>query len=86
MKLGPVTKLGKRNTGTSKNLTRMSCQQNMTLFTFFQFMADLEQSGNQIPDAWSVKLIFSLAVTLYLTKTANRTKKSVTQLSSYCFE
>ena len=63
----------------------MSCQQNMALFTFFQFMANLEPSGSQ-PGAWYAKLTFSLAVILYLTKTANRTKKSVTQLSSYCFE
>ena len=33
----------------------------------------------------SVKLTFSLTVTLYLTKTENRTKKSLTQLSHYCF-
>ena len=34
----------------------------------------------------SVILIFSLIVTFYLTKTENRTKKSLTQLSYYCFE
>ena len=40
---------------------------------FFQFMADLKQSGSQILDSWSVKHIFSLIVTFYLTKTENRT-------------
>ena len=44
--------------------------------SFFQFMANLEQSGNQIPDAGSEKLSYSLIVTIYLRKTENRTKKS----------
>ena len=43
----------------------MSCQQIVVS------MANLEQSGSQIPDAWSVKLTFSLTVTFYLTKTDN---------------
>ena len=34
----------------------------------------------------SVKLTFSLIVTFHLTKIENRAKKSLTQLSSYCFE
>ena len=42
--------------------------------------------GSQIPDALSVKLIFSLTMTFYLTKIENRTKTSLTQLSKYCFE
>ena len=33
-----------------------------------------------------VKLMFSLLETCYLTKSENRTKKSLTQLSHYCFE
>ena len=36
---------------------------------------------SRIPDAWSVKIIVLLIV-----KTENRTKKSLTQLSYYCFE
>ena len=36
-------------------------------------------------DALSVKLTFSLKVTFYLTKTKKRTKKSLKQLSHYCF-
>ena len=54
--------------------------------SFFQFMANLEQFGSRILDAESVKLIFSLIVTFYITKTENRTKKSLTKLSQYCFE
>ena len=34
----------------------------------------------------SVKLIFSLIVTFYPTKTENITKKFLTHLSQYCFE
>ena len=54
----------------------------MTSLSFFRFMANLEQSGSQIPD---VKLTFSI-VTFHLIKTDNRAKKSLTQLSHYCFE
>ena len=54
--------------------------------SFFRFMANLEPSRSQIPDAWSVKLTFSLTITFYLTKTENRTKKSLRQLSHCCFE
>ena len=45
----------------------------MTLLPFFQFTDNLEQLGSQIP------VIISLTVTFYLTKTENRTKKSLTQ-------
>ena len=64
----------------------MSCRKIVTSLSFFQFMANLEQSGSQIPDAESAKLMFSLIITFYLTKTENRTKKSLTQLSQCCFE
>ena len=37
-------------------------------------MTNLEQSISWIPDAWSVKLTFSLIVTFYFTKTENGTK------------
>ena len=78
MKLGPVTKLDKRNKTTSKKF--------MTSLSFFGFLANLEQSGGRIPDTESAKVMFSVIVTFYLTKTENRTKKSLTQLSHYCFE
>ena len=50
--------------------------------SFFLFMANLEQFGSQIPDARSVKVTFALIVTFYITKTENKTKKSVAPLSS----
>ena len=86
MKLGPVTKFDKKNKTTSKNLTMTLCRPIVTSLSLFRFMANLEQSGSRIPDAYSVKLSFSLKVTFYLTKTESRTKKSLTELSQYCFE
>ena len=86
MKLGPATKLDKRNTAASKNMEMTSCQQIVTSFSLFLFMANLKQSESWIPDAWSVKLTFSSIVTFYLTKTENRTKKSPTGFSYYCFK
>ena len=55
----------------------------VTSLQIFQFTVNLEQSECQVPDA---KLMFSLIVIFYLTKTENRTNKSQTQLSYYSFE
>ena len=46
-----------------------SCQQIVTSLSFSLYMANLVQSGRRIPDAWSVKLRFSLTVAFYLTET-----------------
>ena len=75
MKLGPVTKVDKRKMATSKKLTMMSCQQIVASLSSIQFMANLQSYRSQIPDAWSLKLTFSLTITFYLRKTENRTKK-----------
>ena len=85
MKHGPVTKLDKRNKKPIKMTTMTQCQKIVTSLSFhYHFIANLEQSGSQIRDA--VTLIFSLIVAFYPTKITNRTKKSATQLSQYCFE
>ena len=78
MKLVPVPKLYKRNLTTSKNLTLTSYRKIVTSLSFFKFLANLEQSGGQTPDTESVKNMFSVTVTFCLTKTENRTKKSLT--------
>ena len=79
MKFGPVTKLDKRNkTISKKKLTMMPYRKTVTSLSFFQFMANLDQSGSRIPDAQPVEVIFSSTVTFYLTKTENRTKISLT--------
>ena len=79
MRLGPVTKIDKSNTTTLKILTVTFCQQIMMSLPFFQFMASVEQCGCQILDTWFPK--FSLITTFYQTKTENKTKNSLTQLS-----
>ena len=49
-------------------------------------MANLEQARSQTLQVWSVKLTFSVIVAVYLTKTENRTEKTLTQISYNCFE
>ena len=51
MNLGPITKLDKRNTTTSKKLVMTSCQKIVTSLPFFYVTANLKQPGNRIPDA-----------------------------------
>ena len=58
----------------------------MTSLSLLGLLANLEQSGGRIMDTESAKVMFSVIGTFCLTKTANRTKKSPTQLSHYCFE
>ena len=61
-----------------------SFRKTVTSLPFFQFTANLEQPGSWIPNAQSVKLIFFINGNLLSYK--NRTKKSLTQLSHYCFD
>ena len=48
--------------------------------SFFRYMVNL-QPNRRIPDAWFIKLTFSLTITLYLTKTEDRNTKSPKRLS-----
>ena len=86
MKLGPVSKICKRNTAKSKTINNDVILTNCYLVVIFQFKANLEQYESRILDTWSVILLFSLTVIFYLTKTENRTKTSLIQLSCYIFE
>ena len=63
MKLEPLTKLDKRNTSYTQTVASLS---------FYRFVVNLEQSGSWIPDAWSVKLTFSLMVIFSLKKTEKK--------------
>ena len=63
-----------------------SCQKIVTSLSFFGFLANLEQSEGWIPDTESAEVMLSVTATFCLTKTENRTTKSLTQLSHYCFE
>ena len=77
----PITIFDKRNTATSNNIDEEVMLTNIvTSLLFFQFMANLEQSENWIPDSWSLKLTFLLIVTIYSMENKHRTKKSLTQL------
>ena len=86
MKLGPVTKIDKRNKTTSKKIDVDVMSENCDVIVIFRILANLEQSGCRIPNTDSAKIMFSVIVTFCFTKTENRTKKSLTQLSHYCFE
>ena len=52
-----------------------SCRQTVTSMSFFRFMADLQPSESRIPNSPLIDL----------TKTENIARKSLTQLSYYCF-
>ena len=69
MKIKPVIKIVKRNKITSKKLTIASCLKTVTSLSVFGFLANLEQSGCRIPNTESGKVMFSVIVTLCLTKT-----------------
>ena len=86
MKLESVTKLDKRKETKSEKFDDDFMSKIVTSLSLFQFMANLEQSGGRILDAYPIKLLFSLTVTFYFSKTENKTKLSSTQLSHYCFE
>ena len=86
MKLGPVTKLDKKNKTTSKEFYNDVISRNCDVIAIFPLYGQF--GAIQKPDSGriTVKLMFSLTITFYLTKTENSTKKSPTQLSHYCFQ
>ena len=45
MKLGPVTKLNKRNIRMSKKIDDDAMSENFDVIVIFQFLVNLEQSG-----------------------------------------
>ena len=57
MKLLPVTKPDKRNKTISKKFDNDVCRKIVTSLSFFQFMANLGESENRIPDEKSVKFL-----------------------------
>ena len=89
MKFGPITKIDKKKQKQQqqrqKNLVLTSCRKIATSLSFFEFLANLEQSRGWILDKESTKVVFSVIVTFCLTKTENKSKKSLTQLLHCCF-
>ena len=86
MKLGPLTKLDKRNKRMSKKIDDDVMSANCDVIIVFPIYGQFGAIRKPDSGRMSVKLTFSLIVTFYLTKTENRTKKPLTQLSRYCFE
>ena len=88
MKPGPATKHDKRNKKSSKIVNDDDILENYDVIAFFPIYGQFGAIRNPYIGRIVVKLIFSLIVTFYLTKNANRTntEKSLTQLSHYCFE
>ena len=84
MKHGPVTKLDKTNPATSKTNDDDFISANGDVIVFFPIYC--QSAASRIPNVWSIKRTFSLTATFYLTKPENRTQKSLTKLSYYCFE
>ena len=84
MKLGPVTKLDKRNTRTSKKCDDYVRSANYDVIVVFWIYGQFGAIPK--PDSGFVVRKTYIFITFYLTKTENRTEKSLTHLSNYCFE
>ena len=86
MKLGPVAKLDTRNKTMSKTFDHDFMSQNCEVVALFpiygQFGAILKLDSRSIVCKTYVFIMYS---TFYLTKNEKRSKKSLTQLSHYCF-
>ena len=78
MKLVPETKLGMINKTALEKFDVDVLLVNCDVIVIFKIYG---QFGSRIPDAQPVKPTFSLTVTLYLTKTENRTKNFFTKFS-----
>ena len=85
MKLGPLTQLAKKNKTTSKPFDDDVMLANVMSLSFLEFWP-IWSSPEIGFRTESAEVMFSVIVTFYLTKTENRTKKSLTQVSHYCFE
>ena len=84
MKLGPVTKLDKWNKKTSEKIDVDVVSENCDVIAIFRIFGQF--GAIQRLDSEPAKVMFSVIATFCLTKTENRTKKSLTQLSHYYFE
>ena len=81
MKSGPVSKIDKKYNGNENDVMSANCDIIVISQIYDQFGSFCKPNSGRM-----VLLAFSLKVTLNLTKTENRTKKSLTQLSYHCFE
>ena len=87
MKLGPVAKLEKKNKRTSKNFDDDVMSKNFNVIAIFPIHSQFGGIWRLDSERIVCKTyVFSLIVTFHLTKSENKTKKSLTQLSHYCYE
>ena len=88
MKLGPVTKLDKRNTATPKKFDDDVMSANCDVIVFFpiygQFAAIQKSYSGRM--TYKTYIFITVTITVYLSKSESRTKKSLTRLAYYCFE
>ena len=85
MKLGPLTKAEKSNTATSKKkMDNDVMAEDFDVIVFFTICGHTVTIRKR--DSGRMVYKFSLTVTFYFTKLKIRTKKSLTQLSYYCFK
>ena len=86
IKLGPVTKLAKRNKIMSDKFDDNVLSRNYDVIVIFLIYGLFGAIRN--PDAAGMVYDFYifLITAFYFTKSENRTNKSPTQLSHYCFE
>ena len=85
MKLASETKLDKRNKTTSKMFVDDVISKNCEVIVIFPIYGQFG-AIRKLDSGRRVCKIFSLIKSFYLTKTENRTKKTLTLLSHYCFE
>ena len=77
MKLGPITKLDKKNVTTSKKIDNDVRSAKYEVIVIFPGDVCQEESRIWIMNAWSIISTFSLIAISYLRKTENRAKKSL---------
>ena len=83
MKFGPATQFDRRNKAASTKLDNNVILANCDVIVIFLIY---DQFGGSRIQMQSEKFTFLLIAICYLTKTENRTKTSLTQISYYCFE
>ena len=86
MNFVPVTKLDKRKRRVSKKFDNDAMSTDCDKTFIFLIYDQFGEIWKPLRDAKPVEVKFSLTVIFYFTKTENRTEKSITQLSNYCFQ
>ena len=87
MRLGPATKIDKRNkTAPKKKIDDDVLLANCEVIVIFPIYGQFGAIQKPYSGRIVCQIYILLIPTFYLIKTENRIKKSLTQLSHYCFE